>query len=112
MISAIKFEPLGPDHPAIQVRRVFNVGIDPLDRTYVLGCPHLVMQARIGFELPEIQSGIVPWLEKAMSWCVQHQPEPRTIGGEIAILKLEPGGQETWIRRPAVCEETGREDGS
>lgn len=50
------------------------------------------------------------WLEKAMNWCVQRQPEPKTIGGEIAILKLESGEKETWIRRPAVCEEAGREE--
>ncbi|MEK6288159.1 MAG: hypothetical protein AABO57_20765 [Acidobacteriota bacterium] len=55
--------------------------------------------------LSNIQEGIGRWLEQAMRQCVLKQAEPKTIGGGIAILKIESSGEEVWIRRPDVCKD-------
>ena len=107
VVSSIRFHALGPDDPGIEVCKRYNVGADSRDPVdYILGCEVLMDKMKRSGALPNIQGDIRLWLERAMRQCVLYQGEPKTIGGEIALLRIESSGEEVWIQRPDICKDT------
>jgi hypothetical protein len=105
VVSTVKFKPVNFETAGIEVCKCYGLRSDSGNPLYLtMGCHNLIDNASFFGGLYYRGDAIGDWLYGVMRWAIEHQGEPKTIGGEVAILRLDGRGEQ-WIRQPEVCKE-------